>query len=138
MKKMMFFAVIVCLVAASVFAQSYTVDSVTGRVQRDSGGRMVDVRVGDVLTEDITVRTSIGASLVLTTTGNNTFTIPAGRNGKISDLLENSGGADGLNVSRGDTGPVSRTTGQVSTASARASMAAMPATLEEDELDPED
>lgn len=132
MKKVIF-ALVMLFVAIAVFAQSYTVESVTGRVQRDAGGRMVEVRVGDVLVEDTVIRTAVGASLVLNN-GINTVTIPAGRNGKIEDLIDPADGARiGGNVSRVDTGAVSRTTGQVSTASARASVARAPRAVEEDE-----
>jgi hypothetical protein len=121
MKKIAFVVFLVCVTAASVFAQNYTVESVTGRVQRESSGRMVDVRVGDILTEDTVIRIPARASIVLKE-GDEIITISDVGNGKLSELLAGVGIAGG-NVSRTDTGAVSRTTGQVSTASARASVA---------------
>jgi len=136
MKKIVFLVIIMAVAAASAFAQTYTVDSVTGRVQRDAGGRMVDVRVGDVLADDTVIRTAVGASVVLIDAGNS-FTIPAGRNGKIEELISGTARIGG-NVSSVDTGTVSRTTGQVSTASARASVAVnAPNVADEDELEDE-
>jgi len=121
MKKFAFFVLIACFAAVSVFAQNYTVESVTGRVQKESSGRMVDVRVGEVLPDDTVIRIPARASIVLND-GTNSITISDVGNGKISDLIAGSGTAGG-NVSVTDTGAVSRTTGQVSTASARASVA---------------
>ena len=131
MKKLAFFVIIISFMAVSVYAQSYTVDNVTGRVQRDAGGRMVDVSVGDVLTEDTVVRTAVGASLVLVR-GNSSVTIPAGRNGRIEDLAAAITPVS-VGVTRADTA-AARTAGQVSTASARASVAVKaPSVAEEEE-----
>ena len=131
MKKLAFFVIIISFMAVSVYAQNYTVNSVTGRVQRDSGGTMVNVNPGDVLTEDTVVRTAVGASLVLRS-GNTTITIPAGRNGRISELLAANAPAGG-NVTQSDAASTGRTAGQVTTASARASVAAQNPTFEEEE-----
>ena len=124
MKKIVFFLIIGCVMAASAFAQSYTVQSVTGRVEQEAGGKRVEVKAGDTLSADTVIHTGVGSSLVLKS-GERTFTVPAVRNGKVAEL---STAASSVrisgNVSRINTGEVDRTTGQVSTASARASEAA--------------
>jgi hypothetical protein len=124
MKKLFFFAILVCVVAAFTFAQSFTVQSVSGRVQQEAKGVRVDVKAGDTLSADAIVHTGIGASLILND-GTKTLTIPAAKSGTVAEL---SVAASGIrisgNVSQVATGTVSRTTGQVSTASARASNAA--------------
>ena len=107
-----------------VFAQKYTVQSVSGRVQQEIRGSRVDVKVGDTLSSETVVHTGASASLILKD-GNKTLSVPAARSGKLSDLTAvTTGVRAGGSVARVDTGTVSRTTGQVSTASARASNAA--------------
>ena len=124
MKKIVFLVIMVCGMAVCVFAQNYTVQSVSGRVQRESGSSRVDVKVGDTVTADTVIITGVGASLVLRE-GERTITIPGGRNGKVAELAAASTGVRiGGNIATTDTGAVSRTTGQTSTASARASEAA--------------
>jgi hypothetical protein len=124
MKKLVFFTVLACVVAAFTFAQSYTVQSVSGRVQQEANGVRVDVKAGDTLNADTIVHTGIGASLVLID-GGKTLTVPAAKSGTVTEL---SVAASGVritgNVTQVNTGTVARTTGQVSTASARASDAA--------------
>jgi hypothetical protein len=123
MKKTLFFTFLAC-VAAFSFAQSYTVQSVTGRVQREANGTRVDVSVGETLTAETVIHTGIGAALTLSESGR-ALTVPAARSGKVAEL---STAAAGVRISgyvtQVNTGAVSRTTGQVSTASARASEAA--------------
>ncbi|MDR0443020.1 MAG: hypothetical protein LBH44_06410 [Treponema sp.] len=125
MKKIVLILIIGCIAAVAVFAQSYTVQSVTGRVELEKGGNRVTVKEGDTLTAEAVIHTGIGASMVLKD-GEKTITIGAARNGKLAELA--AGAASGVriggNVARTDTSAVSRTTGQVSTASARASDAA--------------
>ena len=125
MRKVFFMLVIVLAVTAALSAQSYTVQSVTGRVQREAGNSRVDVAVGDVLSGDTIIHTGIGASLSLKE-GERTLTIPAGQNGRrVADLVASGSGIRiGGNVALANSGAVNRTTGQVSTASARASDAA--------------
>jgi len=110
--------------AVCVFAQDYTVQSVTGRVQQERGNTRVDIKVGDTLTAETVVYTGIGASLVLQE-GNNSFTITAARSGRVAELtVAASGVRINGNIARTDTSAVNRTTAQASTASARASDAA--------------
>jgi len=71
-------------------AEGYSVQKVTGIVQRVSEGTFVEVKVGDVLTKDTTVRLALRSSLVLTD-GSTAITIPAGQNGKrgkIADIMK--------------------------------------------------
>lgn len=135
MKKIVLIAVIACFAAVSAYAQTFTVEEVVGRgrAQRDAGGRMVDIRAGDVLNESITIRTAVGVTLVLSD-GTSTFTIPAGRNGRVGDLVEGRAAAGGT-VAHAETGAISRTAGQVPTASARANIVGVTASEEDDEED---
>jgi len=115
----MFFALTVC-----VFAQNYTVQTVTGRVQQEKGGSRVEVKVGDTLSAETIVYTGIGASLVLKE-GDKTLTIPAARSGKAAELAQAASGVRiNGNIATTNTAAVNRTTAQASTASARASEAA--------------
>jgi hypothetical protein len=124
MKRTLLFAILVCVVTAFTYAQSYTVQSVSGRVQQEANGVRVDVKAGDTLNADTIVHTGIGASLVLTD-GGKTLTVPAAKSGTVTELsVAASGVRISGNVSLVNTNAVTRTTGQVSTASARASDAA--------------
>jgi len=113
--------VVMLSVAFYAFAQNYTVQSVSGRVQQEIGGNRVDVKAGDTLSAETIIHTGASASLILKD-GNKTLTVPAARSGKLADVTAVASGvrASG-SVARVDTGAVSRTTSQVSTASARAS-----------------
>jgi len=121
--------VLMCAVAVCSFAQSYTVQELKGRVQQEKGGSRVEIKVGDTLAGDTVIYTGVGASLVLKE-GDKTYTIAAARNGKVADLAATSSGVRiNGNVSKTDTGAVTRTTAQASTASARASEAAQDADI---------
>ena len=125
MKKIMILAVLACVITAFAFAEKFTVQNVTGRVERESNGQRTAVKAGDTLDGETVIYTGVGASIVLKDGVDKTFTVPAARNGKVAELAK---AASGVRVSgsvaRTDTGAVSRTTAQVSTASARASDAA--------------
>lgn len=122
MKKIVVLVFLVCVLAGFAFAQNYTVQSVTGRVERDSGNQRVTVNPGETLNGETIIHTGIGASVVLKDEGGKTFTVAAAQNGKIADLAKAAAGVRiGGNVSRTDTDAVGRTTAQVGTASARAS-----------------
>ena len=124
MKKIGFLALIALAVTTVVFAQSYAVQEVTGRVEREAGNQRVAIKAGDTLNADTVIHTGIASSLVLKN-GDNSFTVQAVRSGKVSELIT---AASNVRISgaitRVDTGQISRTTTQVSTASARASDAA--------------
>jgi hypothetical protein len=118
---------VLILMAASgaVFAQSFTVQSVSGRVERETGGgRWEAIKTGDALARDTVIRTGIGARLTLVS-GERTFSVGAVQTGRITALAGNAAGIriDGR-VAQTDTEAVGRTTGRVSTASARAGDAA--------------
>ncbi|MDR2542708.1 MAG: hypothetical protein LBC80_04570 [Treponema sp.] len=144
MKKLGFFLAIVLTMAGSVFAQSssqtsFTVQSVTGRVQREAGNGRVDIVAGDVLAANTIIHTGIGANMVLRD-GERTFTIPAAQNGRmVSDLIAASSSMRiSGNVTTVDTGAESRrTTGHVATGSARASDAAADNDIADDDIAPE-
>ena len=124
MKKMILVLVIAFAVSAAAFAQSYTVQEVTGRVQREAGNNRVNVAVGDTITADTVIHTGVGASLVLRS-GGNTFTVPAARTGAVSELINSDSRVRiGGNITRVETESAGRTGRQASTASARASDAA--------------
>ena len=124
MKKVLFLAVFMFVLTVCAFAQSYTVQSVTGRVQQDKGGNRVEIKAGETLSGDTVIYTGIGASIVLKE-GDKTYTIKAARNGKVSELATTATSVQiSGNVAKTDTSAVTRTTAQASTASARASEAA--------------
>lgn len=125
MKRIVFFLFFACVVTVFVCAENYTVQSVTGRVQRESGSAKVDVKAGDTLDGEIIISTGVGASIVLKDGANKSITVPAAKNGKVTELVKSASGVRvGGNVTRTDTSTVNRSTAQVSTASARASDAA--------------
>ena len=123
MKRIAVLLIMMCAMAVGIFAQSYTVQSVSGRVQKESGAVRVDITAGDTLSGDTVIITGIGASLVLKE-GEKTLTISAAKSGTVAELATAVGIRIGGNIARTDTEAVSRTTGQISTASARASEAA--------------
>ena len=125
MKKTMLMCVMAAAFAGTVFAQSFTVQSVSGRVERETnGGKWEAVKAGDALTGETVIRTGIAAALTLAS-GGRTISVGAVQTGKLASLAGNSGGIriDGRVVQTG-TEEVSRNTGRVSTASARAGDAA--------------
>jgi hypothetical protein len=125
MKKIMLLLIIMTA-AVAAFAQSFTVQNVSGRVEREtSGGKWEVVKAGDALTGDTVIRTGIGAKLTLASDAR-TFSVGAVQTGSVTSLAGNTAviRIDGR-VAQTDTGEVSRTTGRVSTASARASDAAV-------------
>ena len=129
MKRILFFTVLMAALTVCAFAQSYTVQSVTGRVQQDKGSSKIEVKAGETLSGDTVIYTGIGASIVLKE-GDKTYTIKAGRNGKVSELAASSSSAKiSGNVATTNTDEVNRTKAQVSTASARASDAAADADI---------
>ncbi|MDR2964247.1 MAG: hypothetical protein LBU88_00530 [Treponema sp.] len=124
MKKSILVIVIALAVTAVAAAQNYTVQSITGRVQKEVDGRRVNVVAGETLGTDTVIHTGVGSSLVVRE-GSRTLTVPAARSGKVGELVSTASGTRiNGNVARTDTGAAARTTGQVTTASARASDAA--------------
>jgi len=125
MKRIVILFVLMCAVSVCVFAQNYTVQSITGRVQQEKGGSRVDLKAGDTVTADTIIHTGVGASLVLKN-GDKTLNVGAAKSGKVSALASAETPSVKINgsVAKTDTGAVNRTTAQASTASARASEAA--------------
>jgi hypothetical protein len=119
---LMIFIALAVTVAASA---QYVVQEVTGRVERDAGGgRWTAVSVGDTLRADAVIRTVIGANLTVKN-GDEVFTVGPMKNGALSELVK---GGSSIQiqgrVSQTDTSSGGRTSGRISTASARASDAA--------------
>jgi len=126
MKKIVLLMIMACAMTVCVFAQSYTVHEVTGRVQQEKGNNRMDINVGDTLSADTVIHTGVGASLTLKDKDNKIFTVAAARDGKVSELATASSGVRIKgSITKMDTGAVSRATAQASTASARASEAVM-------------
>ena len=121
-KKITLLSIVFCMAAGGLWAQNYTVQEVKGRVQKESGSSRIDVNAGDILGADTVIITGVGASLILKD-GDKTLTVPSARNGKVSELATSGVRISG-NIARADTNAVTRTSAQVSTASARASDAA--------------
>jgi len=124
-------------VAAAVWGQAqssatYTVQEVTGRVERDAGsGKWEAVKTGDTLKGDTIIRTVIGAKLTVKS-GDTVYTVDPVKNGKLADIAA-SGTAIQIQgkISQSDTSTGGRGSGKVSTASARASDAAEEIAIEE-------
>ena len=124
MKKIVFMFVIILAIAATVSAQNYTVQEVTGRVEKETGGKWAAVKAGETIRGDEVIRTVIGASLTVKS-GEKVSVVGPMKNGKLSDLASGSSAIQIQGkVSQTDTEALSRNTGRVSTASARASEAA--------------
>ena len=125
MKKMIFTALVLMVMTAAAYAQSYTVQEVTGRVEQDlGGGKWEAVKAGDSLKAETIIRTGIGARLTVKT-GDQILRVEPSKTGKLADLA-GSGAVIQIQgkVAQTDTSAVSRDTARVSTASARASTAA--------------
>ena len=124
MKRILLLVAMACFMTVALFAQSYTVQTVSGRVQREAGSNRVELKAGETLSADTVIHTGVGASIVLKS-GERTFTVQQARSGKVSELTAAASGIRiGGNVARTDTSTISRTTAQIGTASARASEAA--------------
>ena len=125
MKKTVLALIALMAISGAAFAQSFTVQSVSGRVEREtSGGKWEAVNAGDTVSGEAVIRTGIGARLTLAS-GGRTFSVGAVQTGSVAAFAGSAAGIriDGR-VAQTDTGEVSRTTGRVSTASARAGDAA--------------
>ena len=122
MKKIGFAVIMICVLTVFAFADRFTAQNVTGRVELDSGNQRVEVKAGDILDGEAVIHTGIGASVVLLDAAGKTYTVPAARNGRVTELVKAAAGIRiGGSVVQTDTSAVSRTTVRVGTASARAS-----------------
>ena len=124
MKKTVMIALFALMTAAAVFAQ-YTVEEVSGRVERDAGkGKWEAVKTGDSLKADTIIKTAVGANLKVKFNGK-VLTVGPMKTGKIEDLAGSSSTIQIQGkVVQTDTSTVNRNSGNASTASARASDAA--------------
>ena len=123
MKRLIFMAILVCLAAAFVSAENFTVVSVTGRVEKESGNQRVAVRVNEVIDGDVIIHTAADASVVLRDESGRSVTVAAGRDGSVAELTRATPGIrQGGTINRTDTSAAGRTTSQVGTASARGSI----------------
>jgi hypothetical protein len=125
MKRVLMILIVATVAAMAASAESYTVQEVTGRVERDAGGgRWETVTAGDTLRADAVIRTVIGSSLTVRA-GDQVLAVGPMKTGKLEDIA-GSGGVIRIQgrVSEVETGAVARGTGRVNTASARAGDAA--------------
>jgi len=123
MKKIVIFAILACVLTAFAFASDFTVQTVTGSVEREAGNQRVAVKAGEALASDAVIHTGKGASLVVRAANGRVITVPAEQNGTLADLTR-PGVRIGGNVSQTNTDVATRTTTGAATASARASDAA--------------
>ena len=120
MRKVLIVAFLVCLFTTFAFAaESFTVQTVTGPVKNASG---VEIKANDKLDGDTVISVGgLGAYIILNDSTGKDMTLR--QSGKVSDLIAKASG--GLRMSQGvvqtDTTAVTRSIGQTSTASARAS-----------------
>jgi len=127
--------VIALAVTAGVWAQeaqTYTVQEVTGRVEREAGkGKWEAVKTGETLKADTVIRTVVGARLTVKS-GDTVYTVDPVKNGKLADIAA-SGTAIQIQgkVSKTDVNEGGRSSGRISTASARGSDAASEIAIEE-------
>lgn len=124
MKRIVFVMLIALAVTAAVSAQDYIVQEVIGRVERNTGGNnWTAINVGDTLKADTVVKTVIGANLTVKK-GDDVLVVGPMKNGKLGEVASASSGIQIQGrVSQTDTSATSRSTGRLSTASARASEA---------------
>ena len=134
MKKIILAGIMVLALTMIAFAQSYTVQEVTGRVEQELGSDTWEaVKAGDVLKEDAMIRTLVGASLTVKA-GEEVLRVGSMKTGKLSDIAGNEGVIQIKGkISTTDTAAVNRDTGRVSTASARANTGITPAEVVEEE-----
>ena len=125
MKKILVFVLVSMIAAVGIFAQSYTVDEVSGSVTIDTGGgKLEQIKVGDKLTADTIIRTGIGASLKVKL-DELTLIVGSAKNGRLGDLAGSSTGIQIQGrVSQTEDGEGGRTSGRTVTATARAADAA--------------
>jgi hypothetical protein len=133
MKKMILVFLFVLSTAVTSFAQNFTVQEVSGRVERNSGSNIWEtIKAGDILREDTIIRTGIGAYITVKT-GEQVMRVDSSKTGKISDLAV---GRSSIQiqgrVSETDTSAVSRNSRRIAVASARASDAAEDAEIVEE------
>ena len=133
MKRYFFILLFTVSAAAVSFAQNYTVQEVSGRVEKSLGNNTWGiVKAGDILNADTVIRTGMDA-YVTVKTGEQVLRIDSSKTGKIPEL---GGGGSVIRIqgriSETDTSAVKRITGRVASGSARASNAADEIEIDED------
>jgi hypothetical protein len=131
MKRLILMTILVCAAAAFIFAENFTVVSVTGRVEKESGNQRVAVRANEVIDGDVVIHTAADSSVVLRDESGRNVTVAASRDGSVAELTRATPNVRvGGTINRTDTSAASRNTGNVGTASARASTSV----VEEDDI----
>lgn len=129
--KKIIFALVFAIVSACAFAEaaSYTVVSVTGKVQYEAGpGVMKDIEKGDVLSASTVINTGLNSKLVLSI-DDDKITVKPMQKGTIEKLLQSagvvkSGAKNKLNVAKSSVATDGAVDSKgISTASTRASEA---------------
>jgi hypothetical protein len=130
MKKVVFWVLVLgVLLSAFVFAaDSYTVKSVTGKVEREvSPGKWEAVTEGAQLSAAVVINTGLNSGLILND-GSKDITIKAMQKGTVETLAKADAAGGGIRiggkVSSTNTASTARGTSNISTASTRASDAA--------------
>jgi hypothetical protein len=128
MKRILVVALLLGIISGMAFAaESYTVQSVTGKVEREvTPGNWEVVKAGASLTDATVIKTGLNSGLALKS-GDKTFNVPAMKRGAVETLIGStvaSGVRIGGKVYESDTSVSVRGTSNIATASARASDAA--------------
>jgi hypothetical protein len=125
MKKTLIIVAILGLVVSGLaFCQEkFAVQSVSGRVEQEvSPGKWVLVKVGETLGEKAVIRTGVNALLVVKA-GDRIISIKGAQNGLVRDFASsnaNSGISLGGMITETNTAVIEKSTGTISTATARA------------------
>ena len=131
MKKIVLF-VLSILFTGFLFAETYKIESITGKVTYESApGKWNDVKVGQVISDSTNINTSVNSKLVLVLEDGTSITVKAMQKGTASSLVKaNAGAAKGLKKNPPATlakkeaaGAVDENAKGVATASSRASEA---------------
>jgi hypothetical protein len=124
MRKFILILVIALAVTMAVSAQNYTVQEISGRVEREAGsGKWEAVQVGETLKADTVIRTVIGSNLTLKN-GDDVLVVGPMKTGKLSEVAGSGSVIQVGRVSSTNTSAANREVGRISTASSRASDAA--------------
>jgi len=118
--------------SSAIFAQDYTVFSVTGDIQYLKNGVFTKVKIGDTLDNSTYLRIPFEATIALRLPDNTQIAILGRQEGTIANLAPQRRVVRiGGTVAQTDTTPSRRTVAQIGTASARASDAAADLEFEE-------
>lgn len=123
MKKAIFTTIFATLTSFMIFAESYTVKTVAGKVQYNDNGSLKAVTKGMELSDDTNVVVGVGANLIVTKNGKD-VRIKANSKGTIASFAgTSSGGIKVGNAAEKNTTGSAKAAGEkgVSTASSRAS-----------------